>query len=88
MFLCSITGTLSNFLNQFTFLKIKDKATIYHLNKIKNFNKYNSIDKALIEKYSHKEALQYRGSMQSIYAKYLAKKTLEKKLNPVKKSHH
>ncbi len=88
VFLWSITGTLSNFLNQFTFLKIKDKATIYHLNKIKNFNKYNSIDKALIEKYSHKEALQYRGSMQSIYAKYLAKKTLEKKLNPVKKSHH
>ena len=88
VFLFSITGTLSNILNQFTFLKIKDKASIYHLNKIKNFDKFKSIDKVLIEKYSHKEALQYRGSMQSIYAKYFAKKTLEKNLNSFKKPHH
>ncbi len=42
----------------------------------------------LLEKYSQKEALQYRGDVTSIYAKILAKKTLGEKINSVNKSPH
>ena len=85
VFLVSFSGTFSNFINQLDFLKLKEKALIYKLNKPKKFESYKSIDKMLLEKYSRKEALQYRGDMNSIYAKFLAKKTLEIRLNKLNK---
>ena len=88
VFLISFSGTFSNLLNQLHFLKLEEKALIYKLNKPKKFESYKSIDKMLLEKYSQKEALQYRGDVTSIYAKILAKKTLGEKINSVNKSPH
>ncbi len=80
IYLVSFSGTVSIVIEQFKNYNFSNWKITKNTETHKPFDAYDNIDKMLKEKFSEKEALQYRGNMNSIYAKYFAKSTLQNAL--------
>ncbi len=81
MYFLSLSGFASILFFQTKGLDPKKLILLQQRADSKPISQYHSINKLLLEKFSAEEALQYRGDMDSFYAKYLAKNRLKTALS-------
>jgi hypothetical protein len=82
VFFIGFSGTFSNIHHQIVNSRWVKNPTVENY---KPFAAYNDIDKLLRERFSIQEAIQYRGNMNSFYARVLASKVIKKSLDKNKK---